>query len=254
MANRILLEVIASSLDDARNAVAGGADRLELCGALAMGGLTPSLGTLRAIKRESAIPVMSMVRPREGGMAYSEGEFQAMVLDAEIFVEEGADGLVFGFLTSDGDLDVSRCRSFLQRVRAAAGARSVQTVFHRAFDVVANPERALEQLVELGVDRILTSGREPLAVEGVAAIRRYIELSAGRIEILPGGGITLDTLERVVSETGADQVHLYLGEPGEDRSVVGNPGIYFGAHLPSSELEVREVRMDAVRRVRQALG
>jgi copper homeostasis protein len=254
VSNRILLEVIAASLDDARAAAEGGADRLELCGALAVGGLTPSLGTLRAIKRELEIPVMCMVRPREGGMAYADGEFQAMLLDAEVFVAEGADGLVFGLLTPDGEVDLDRCRGFLDRVRAAAGSRKVQTVFHRAFDVVADPERALEQLVGMGVDRILTSGRAPLAVEGIPEIRRYVELSAGRIEILPGGGIDRRTLRRVVSQTGADQIHLYLGEPGEDRSVTRNPRIYFGAHLPSSELEVRRVETDGVRRVRRLLG
>src|SRR2546425_4031243 len=102
--NGILLEVIVSSLDDARAAAAGGADRFELCSALALGGLTPSLGTLAAIKAETAVPVMFMLRPREGGMAYTDGETAVMERDADLALEAGADGLVFGFLTADGEI------------------------------------------------------------------------------------------------------------------------------------------------------
>src|SRR3954453_7955984 len=105
---QVLLEVIVSSLDDARSAAAGGADRFELCSALALGGLTPSLGTLTAIKAETRVPAMFMLRPREGGMAYTDGETAVMERDAELAAEAGADGLVFGFLTPKGDVDVPR--------------------------------------------------------------------------------------------------------------------------------------------------
>src|SRR5262249_36385522 len=184
MPAELLLEVIVSSLDDARAAAAGGADRFELCGALALGGLTPSLGTLAAIKAKVAVPVMFMVRPREGGMAYTEGEFAVMERDADLALEAGADGLVFGFLTPDGEVDVPRCRRFIEARRA--GRPGAHFVYHRAFDVAADPRRALEQLVDLGVTRVLTSGRAALAVDGVAEIRRTREQAAGRIEVLPG--------------------------------------------------------------------
>src|SRR4030095_5967971 len=110
----ILLETIVSSLDDARAAFRGGADRFELCSALALGGLTPSLGTLAAIKAEIPTPVMFMVRPREGGMAYTEGEFAVIERAAALALEAGADGLVFGFLTPDGAVDPARCRRFIE--------------------------------------------------------------------------------------------------------------------------------------------
>src|SRR5947209_3422273 len=122
----VLLEVIVSFLDDARAAAAGGADRFELCSALALGGLTPSLGTLAAIKAETRVPVMFMVRPREGGMAYTEGELAVMERDAALALEAGADGLVFGFLTPEGAVDVPRCRRFTEGARARAGARPLQ--------------------------------------------------------------------------------------------------------------------------------
>src|SRR5207244_9781726 len=123
----VLLETIVSSLDDARAAAAGGADRFELCSALALGGLTPSLGTLAAIKAEIEVPVMFMVRPREGGMAYTEGEFAVMERDADLALEAGADGLVCGFLTPESEVDVPRSRRFL----AGRASPRRQIVYHR---------------------------------------------------------------------------------------------------------------------------
>jgi copper homeostasis protein len=152
----ILLETIVSSLDDARAAAAGGADRFELCSALALGGLTPSLGTLAAIRAEIDLPAMFMVRPREGGMAYSEGELTVMLRDAALALEAGAGGLVFGFLTPEGAVDVRRCRRFMDTLQVS---RRVDWVFHRAFDVTLDPRQALEQLIDLGITRVLTSGR-----------------------------------------------------------------------------------------------
>src|SRR5688500_145486 len=129
-----LLEVIVSSLEDARAAARGGADRFELCSALALGGLTPSLGTLELIKRELSVPVMFMVRPREGGMEYTAGELEVMERDAELALEAGADGLVFGILTEEGEVNVAECAALLRRCSRVAPGR--QWVFHRAFDVV----------------------------------------------------------------------------------------------------------------------
>ncbi len=250
---RVTLEIIASSAGDARAAAMGGADRLELCSALALGGLSPSLGTLKAVKQAVKVPVMCMVRPREGGMAYSSWEFEAMLQDAALFLDAGADGLVFGFLTPDGDVDLARCREMLDVVAARAGSRRIQTVFHRAFDVVRDPVRSLEELVDLGIQRVLTSGRAPLARDGVAEIRRCVEQAAGRIEILPGGGITPADVKFIVRSTGVDQVHLYLTEARQDRSTLANRSVYFGAHVPEDELEYREVSVAGVRQVRGLL-
>jgi copper homeostasis protein len=249
MIGEILLEVIISSLDDARAAAAGGADRFELCSALALGGLTPSLGTLAAIKAEIKLPVMFMVRPREGGMAYTEGEFAVMEHDADLALEAGADGLVCGFLTPESEVDIARCRRFI----AGRAGRGRQIVFHRAYDVVADPHAALEQLINLGFTRVLTSGRAASALDGLAEIRRTVEQAAGRIEVLPGAGIRAADVRRVVAETGVDQVHLYVAEPVIDRSVQANPAIRFGAFVPSEETQYRMVTSAAVRAVREAL-
>jgi copper homeostasis protein len=251
MNSKILLEIIVASSDDAIAARAGGADRFEVCSALALGGLTPSLGTIKAIKEAVDAPAMCMLRPREGGMAYGEGEFKAMLLDAEHFLDAGADGLVFGLLTPDGDVDLSRCRKLLQIVEAAG--RPVQTVFHRAFDVTAKPEVALEQLVDLGVTRILTSGRAPTAIDGVDEIRKNVEQARGRIEILPGGELDVESAEKIVQLTGVEQVHLYVTRSERDRSTVNNPQIYFGAFVPENEFDCRVADEREIARIRTTL-
>lgn len=249
--SRILFEAIVSSPDDARAAAAGGVDRFELCSAMALGGLTPSLGTLTAVKAASTVPVMCMIRPRECGMAYTPGEITVMEHDAALALEAGADGLVFGFLTPDGDVDVPECRAFLRHCSRIAPGR--QWVFHRAFDVVRDPETALEQLIDLGVTRVLTSGQAANAVDGLDLIRRMVEQADGRIEVLPGGGISLENVERVVRETGVDQVHLWLAEAKRDLSASGNPAIRFGVAAPDSETVYRGACEAGIRAMRDRL-
>ena len=154
---KILLEICCGSIDDAIQSQAGGADRVELCSALFVGGLTPSIGTVQEAKRRLKIPVMVMVRPRGGGFCYTSAEFATMERDAEAAVENGADGVVFGILKKDGRIDQRRS----ERMRRIIGER--QAVFHRAFDVTPDPLRALEELIELGITRVLTSGQKPTA-------------------------------------------------------------------------------------------
>ena len=142
-----MLEICCGGIDDAIQAERGGADRVELCSALFLGGLTPSFGTIQEAKQRLKIPVMVMVRPRAGGFCYSGAEMNSMERDAEEAIEQGADGIVFGILQGDGKIDVARCKRMVRRI----GGR--QSVFHRAFDVTPDPFRALEQLIDLGVRR-----------------------------------------------------------------------------------------------------
>lgn len=248
---KITLEVIVSTYEDARAAAGAGADRFELCSALALGGLTPSLGTLQLIKQHLSVPAMFMLRPREGGMAYTTGELEGMERDAELALEAGADGLVFGILTEEGEVNVAECAALLRRCSRVAPGR--QWVFHRAFDVVKDPEVALEQLIDLGFTRVLTSGRRKTAMEGLDEIRRTVEQAEGRIEVLPGGGLRPEDLEAVVRRTGVDQVHLSLSEQRPDPSAGGNPEISFGADLPTSELTYRATSAERVHLARAAL-
>ena len=180
----VLLEVCCGSADDVIQAKLGGADRAELCSDLFHGGLTPTVGSLRVAKRETGMPIMAMIRPREGGFCYSEAEFAVCLEDGRTLLEAGADGLVFGFLREDGRVDEARTRQLTELARAAGK----DAVFHRAIDVVPDWREALDLLAELGVTRVLTSGQEPDVSQGTATVREMIRYAAGRIQILPGAG------------------------------------------------------------------
>jgi len=224
-----LLEICCGSIDDARQAQAGGAQRIELCSALFLGGLTPSIGTLQYARRQLSIPIMAMVRPRGGGFRYTDAEFATMEYDAEVFIAKGADGLVFGILKADGSIDVARTK----RLREIAGNK--QTVFHRAFDVTPDPFRALDELVNLGITRILTSGQQETVPEGAELIRQLIEYAGSRIEILPGGGIRPYNVADVVARTGCAGVHLTAFKTVSDPSTQRHPNVTFGGSLQPPE-------------------
>ena len=245
---RILLEICCGSLDDALEAERGRADRVELCSALFLGGLTPTLGCVIEAKKRLKIPIMVMVRPRGAGFCYSEPELAIMERDAALAVEHGADGIVFGVLNEDGTIDEERCK----RIRKLAGDR--QAVFHRAFDVTPDPFRALDQLAELGMTRVLTSGQEDSVPEGAALIKRLIDYAGDRIEVLPGGGIKLFNLRQVVASTGCKQVHLTAFKTHSDPSTHGRPAVTFGGILspPEDRYEVTDPLL--VERIARALG
>jgi len=232
----ILVEICCGSLEDAMEAEQGGADRVELCSALFLGGLTPSLGTIVEAKTRLKIPVVVMIRPRGGGFRYTQPEMAVMERDTMLACEQGADGIVFGVLNADGTIDEERCR----RIRNLIGDR--QAVFHRAFDVTPDPFRAMDQLVEMGFTRILTSGQEDTVPEGVSLIKRLIEYAGDRIEVLPGGGIKLTSLRQVVEATGSKQVHLTAFKTQSDTSVRGRPFVTFGGALypPEDQYQVAD--------------
>ena len=202
--NKILLEVCCGSAGDVIEAWRAGADRVELNSDLFHGGLTPTLGSLRVAKRETELPVMAMVRPREGGFCYTETEFAVCLEDARLLLENGADGLVFGFLQPDGRVDAERTR----KLTALALEAGKEAVFHRAIDVVPDWKEALDLLAELGVTRVLTSGQEPDVSWGTDTVREMIAYAAGRIQILPGAGITARNMHRILAETRAEQLHV----------------------------------------------
>ncbi len=243
----ILLEICCGSAEDALEAAAGGADRVELCSALFLGGLTPSLGSLLQVKAQTKIPVIAMNRPRQAGFCYSQTEFAVMERDAEIFIEHGADGIVFGILNSDGTVDLERTRSICRRI----GTR--QAVFHRAFDVTPDPFRALEELIDLGITRVLTSGQKNAAPDGAELIAKLIEKAAGRIEVLPGAGLTADNVRRFVARTGCTQVHMTAFRTQRDTSTLANSAIQFGAPGGPPEAEFETTDREYVRRVKEEL-
>jgi copper homeostasis protein len=220
---RPLLEVCVASVEDALAAHAGGADRLELNAALPLGGLTPSLGTLIEVRQAVPLPVIAMARPRPAGFCYSEADFRTLRRDADLLLERGAAGIAFGILHEDGRIDAGRCREVVSQV----GTR--EAVFHRAFDVTPDPFAALELLIDLGVRRVLTSGQEETAYNGTALIAALVRRAAGRIEVLPAGGINRFTVADVVRRTGCDQVHASLSHSRPDPSTGARPQVSFGA-------------------------
>lgn len=240
---KVLLEICCGSLDDALESQVGGADRVELCSALFLGGLTPSAATITEARARLKIPFVSMVRPRSGGFCYSDAEMSVMERDAEFAIASGADGIVFGVLREDSTVDVSRCK----RLRSIARER--QAVFHRAFDVMPEPFRALDQLVDLGITRILTSGQRKNAGDGTELIKRLIDYAKGRIEILPGGGIEPENIRDVVACTGCNQVHLTAFKTCYDRSTQRQPEIAFGAEAGPPETEYELTDRELVRSI-----
>jgi copper homeostasis protein len=248
MPQHILVEICAGSLDDAAQAQAGGADRIELNSSLFQGGLTPSLGTLVEVKQRLTIPVMCMIRPRGGGFCYTDNELAVIERDIELAVEHGAEGIVIGVLKDNGSIDLARTKLLVQR------ARGCQTVFHRAFDVTPDPFVALEQLIDLGVTRILTSGQEETVYNGCRLIRELIERADGRIEILPGGGIDAYNLGDVLERTGTNQIHLALLKQYTDPSTLGRSHIYYGGHLRPAEEHFEMIDGQAVRAIREAFA
>ncbi len=243
----ILLEICCGSAEDAIEAAAGGADRVELCSALFLGGLTLSLGSLAHVKQHTKIPVMAMDRPREAGFCYSATEFAVMERDADLLLEHGADGIVFGILNHDGTVDVGRTRSLRERI----GSR--QAVFHRAFDVTPDPFRALEELIDLGITRVLTSGQKNGAPQGAELIKRLIEQANGRIEVLPGAGIGLDNVRQLTSTTGCTQIHLTAFAERQDTSTLANPDIKFGSENGPAESRFALTDRAYVRRMKEQL-
>lgn len=246
---RVLLEICCGSLDDALEAGAGGADRVELCSSLFFGGLTPSFGALVEAKRRLKIPVIFMVRPRGGGFCYTAAEMAAMEHDAAMAVAQGADGVVFGILTEDGRVDIARTK----QIRSLVG--SCQAVFHRAFDVTPDPFRALDELVDLGITRILTSGQRDTVFEGLELIKRLVDYAGDRIEILPGGGIKPYQFEEVIERTGCRQIHVAAWTTRRDDSTQHKPWVTFGGALypPENVYDItdREVVADLAGRLRK---
>lgn len=237
-----LLEVCCGSTDDVIEAYKAGADRVELNSDLFHGGLTPTVGALAVAKRETDFPIMTMIRPREGGFCYTELEYRTCLEDARILLDYGADGLVFGFLTPDGHIDRSRTEE-LSKMAQDAGKESV---FHRAFDVVTDWKEAIDMLADLKITRILTSGQAPSVSDATDTIKEMIDYAGNRIQILPGAGITLRNVQRIVHETGANQIHVAIHRVLSDNSTRNNRSIYYGGCLYPAENSFSMIDRNAI--------
>lgn len=195
------LEVAADSVGSALAAQEGGAMRVELCGGLDGGGLTPSFGTLAVVRERLQIPLYVLIRPRVGDFVFDAGEVEVMRRDVEQCVRLGCDGVVLGALDPQGQVDMSTMRVLI----AAAGSLGV--TFHRAIDVSADPARALEDAIALGCERVLTSGARASAIEGVDTIAALVRQAGERISVMPGAGVSEANVVALRANTGAREFH-----------------------------------------------
>ena len=243
----IIIEICVASVEDVVASKAAGAHRAELNSALFLGGLTPSLGAFLEAKKVGGIEILPMIRPRAAGFFYNDMEYATMLADAELFVQNGADGIVFGFLHEDGRIDARRTEDFARLARGAT------PIFHRAFDLTPDPFEALEVLINCGVKRVLTSGQAPSVPEGLELIKELVKRAKGRIEILPGAGIRPNNVAHIVEYTGVTQLHFSAMTQRHEPSTQHNPAISFGGALRPREDMVDVISADKINMMTEAL-
>jgi copper homeostasis protein len=247
MDNRTLFEACVDSVDAAVAAQEGGADRVELCADLLEGGCTPSPGTIRLARQRLDIRMHVIIRPRGGDFCYSDAEYETMKLDVEFARQAGADGVVVGILNEDGTVDERRTRVLIDL------ARPMSITFHRAFDVTCDPYVALETLVRLGVNRILTSGQEPSVLEGLDLIADLVRRAGERVIIMPGGGVTERNIAKIVSQSGAREVHAAAAATAAGRMRYHNPRVFMGGELRPPEHSLNITDGERIRALVSAL-
>ena len=198
-----IAEICCGSWMDCLAAARGGADRIELNSALALGGLTPSFSALCLAKRETNLKVIAMVRPRPAGFCYTLEETEEMMEEARILLEHGADGLAFGFLTEQKKIDEQRTAAMIELIHSY----NKEAVFHRAFDCVKDPFEAIETLIRLKTDRVLTSGLQSQAIKGIALLKQLQDQVQDRMELVAGSGVSYENAADLVRQTGIRQLH-----------------------------------------------
>jgi len=208
---QIKLEVCCADLQSVKAAIEGGAHRIELCRSLEVDGLTPSKEMMESAI-SLGIPVQVLIRPREGDFVYNEEEVQSMIRDIRLAKQLGANGVVIGALKEDGTIDEETIRRLVDE------AKGLSITFHRAFDVCSQPLVALEKIISLGCNRLLTSGQASTAEQGIPLLKQLVEQSAGRLIIMPGAGVNKDNARRILSETGAHEIHGSLRRDGHTDS------------------------------------
>lgn len=240
-----MVEICCGSYADALQAAKGGAARIELNSALALGGLTPSVATLSLVKEHvPSLPVIAMVRPRGAGFFYSEEEFLVMQEECKALLSHGADGIAFGFLNADATIDTERTKVFLHLIKDAGK----EAVFHRAYDCCRDPLSSIEQLISLGVDRLLTSGQKNTAMEGLDLIAKLQTSYGSEIELLAGSGITAGNACELLKRTGIRQVHSSCKTYLPDPTTIGN-GVSYQIYNGENTMNYDTVSSELVRQL-----
>lgn len=246
MSDPVVLEVCADSVGSALAADRGGAHRIELCSNLLEGGVTPSAGLISTVRGKVSVALYVMIRPRGGDFCYTADEFETMQQDVVTAKQLGADGIVFGILKEDGNVDTRRTRQLVEI------AGPLKSTFHRAFDMSRDPGKSLQDVIDAGVDRVLTSGGEQKVEDGMPAIVRLVRAAKQRIRIMAGGGITESNAHRVIAETGVREIHasvrVHVPSPMQHRNEKISMGVIKGR-----EYERVVVLQDKVHRLLEAI-
>ena len=243
----IRVEICVDSPLGAQAAERGGADRVELCANLLEGGTTPSAGCIKAVRQAIQIGLHVIIRPRGGDFLFSDAEMEIMREDIRVAKSLGANGIVLGCLTAEGDIDQK------QTAELIALARPLKVTFHRAFDMCRDPRAGIETLIGLGVDIVLTSGQEESCLEGAEMIAALHRQAAGRIIVMPGGGIKPRNVQRIVAATGVNDVHLSARRTLESAMQYRNTRCFMGGALRPPEFSLKTTDESAVRNVVESL-
>lgn len=241
------IEICANSVESAIRAQEGGASRVELCAALPEGGTTPSWGQITVVRERLSIPLHIIIRPRGGDFLYTPQEQEIMYHDIRLAAQSGADGIVTGCLTPEGDIDIPAMKKLIE----AAGNLSV--TFHRAFDLCRDPFCALEDIIGLGCDRLLTSGQAGTAEKGIPLLKKLQQQARDRIIVMPGCGIGPANILRIAQETGTHEFHLSGRQVVESKMIYRRPGISMGGTVRIDEYRHEITGADRVKAAVKAL-
>ncbi|NOT52661.1 MAG: copper homeostasis protein CutC [Chitinophagaceae bacterium] len=234
---KYIIEIATSDFATTRSAVEGGADRIELCANLVEGGTTPPYGVIKKCREAFAVSLFPIIRPRGGDFLYSKDEFELMMYDAKLCKALGCDGIVIGLLNMDGTIDMVRTAQLIEAVYPMG------VTFHRAFDRCKEPFEALEQLIEIGCERILTSGQKPSVVDGVELVAQLNKAADERIIIMPGSGVRKENIKMLAEKTGCVEFHSSLRDKEKSRMAFLHPAFVDSAEsYMNNAVSVGEVR------------
>lgn len=243
--NKILFEVCVDSIESSLIAGQSGADRIELCADLNIGGVTPSYGTIKTVLDRLSIPVYVLIRPRSGDFLYTSPEYDVMKQDILFCKEAGARGIVTGILNQDGTIDRTRSQELIDL------ARPMSVTFHRAFDFTRDAIESLDLLIEMGVDRLLTSGQETDAYSGINMIKKLVEHSSGRIIIMPGGGVNEQNIREIIKSTGVKEIHASARESVKSKMDFVNQNMSLSNN---KEINLVDFAIASGKRIKSLLG
>jgi copper homeostasis protein len=239
----ITIEACVNSVTSALAAEAGGARRVELCDNLHDGGTTPGPGSIVAARRHLDIALNVIIRPRGGDFLYTDLEFEIMKTEVVRCRDEGVDGVVFGLLGADGTVDRDRTAELVDL------AHPLSTTFHRAFDMARDPRRTLEDLIDLGLDRVLTSGQRPSALAGAELLAELVQIAGDRIVVMPGVGIDAQNVAEIVRRTRASEFHVLAESTVPSRMEYRNEAVFMGRDPELDEFAIRQTDAELIRRI-----